>query len=851
MKRLTTRKMIMAMVFCGIVSSVTAVAMNALELRHLESAMNVRGLSTEDLSFEKDIVTNQFISLRKVHLFLQQPLLLADFGETSKDVLESVDHVPPWEWIADMMEWSMSAPPSLSTNQTGEMSASSSRLSSALQGAISDFLAVCRRWDPVQNVAVRAVTPVQRQYAAASILYDSFDAGKNTNAINVLKQLGIPGPIIHEVAGETDLLDLEPAAKKWTDIVKSVDQSQQLAVHRALTDGLHQLCNQVKAVQPEDWPDHPVTLSTSLGKIRIGTVYDDVYLSDYLLIIDPAGNDIYQGFATASCGLLMSSPPFAITLDLAGNDLYRSEAALSAGGALWGHALLWDMEGDDVYESRWAGQACSLFGMASLVDFAGDDTYRAYGLAQSAAVAGMSFLGDLNGNDTYILGQEGQAYAGVDGCALLVDKHGCDTYSAGRIKTDYERHDLYHLSLAQGFAIGMRPFAGGGVAVLFDQEGNDSYLAEVYAQGVSYWYSMGLLIDMAGEDRYHLREYGQGTGIHLSCGLMIEERGNDTYYGFSLAQGSAHDYAVGMLFDRQGSDLYTADHHAQGRGINNAFGLLMDSSGNDVYFAVDTDQSQGIGNIASMRDYESLSMLLDLQGQDRYSSGVQNNSMVLRPDIGIVYDVDDDQLNPDKKLPEPILADATPYTTLSMNQLMLLATKYGDSPLKRQRKQSARDEFYRRGTQSLFYFMQHANAQNMWYLILAEDMVRHLPPEESAPVLLSFLTDPNREQIKYAAFFLGLHDTPQYTDDLLPLLNNPYTAGAAMRTLGNWKAVKAIPLIIPYTDDPVERRRIAAVNALGAIGDPQVVPILRKKTQDSVFTVRQRASHALKMIEKD
>ena len=59
----------------------------------------------------------------------------------------------------------------------------------------------------------------------------------------------------------------------------------------------------------------------------------------------------------------------------------------------------------------------------------------------------------------------------------------------------------HYFSLSQGFGYGMRPFAGGGIGILCDLKGDDHYVADVYGQGASYWYSVGLLLD-AGRQRY-------------------------------------------------------------------------------------------------------------------------------------------------------------------------------------------------------------------------------------------------------------------------------------------------------------------------------------------------------------
>jgi len=247
-------------------------------------------------------------------------------------------------------------------------------------------------------------------------------------------------------------------------------------------------------------------------------------------------------------------------------------------------------------------------------------------------------LRDQAGDDRYEVGAYGQGFSGVRGWGLLFDRGGHDVYLAGNRIQDFERDEPRFFSFAQGFSIGMRPHAGGGVAALVDLAGNDTYLGDIYAQGVSYYYAAGFLLDGAGNDRYDLHQYGQGCGIHLSLGLLADADGQDTYTGAILAQGAAHDYAVGMLFDHAGHDQYTADHHAQGRALNNAFALLVDRAGDDRYFGRDRQGTQGIGNEGGFRDYGSLALLVDLAGDDTYSGGFSNRAVTLRPLYGVVYD---------------------------------------------------------------------------------------------------------------------------------------------------------------------------------------------------------------------
>ena len=95
-------------------------------------------------------------------------------------------------------------------------------------------------------------------------------------------------------------------------------------------------------------------------------------------------------------------------------------------------------------------------------------------------------------------------------------------------------------SFAQGFGMGIRDYAPGGIGEPLNSSGNDLYYTEIYGQGCSYWFSLGLLGDLAGDDTYILAQYGQGSGIHLSAGILYDEQGNDHYLSrWGPGQGDA------------------------------------------------------------------------------------------------------------------------------------------------------------------------------------------------------------------------------------------------------------------------------------------------------------------------
>jgi hypothetical protein len=470
----------------------------------------------------------------------------------------------------------------------------------------------------------------------------------------------------------------------------------------------------------------------------------------------------------------------------------------------------------------------------------------------------------------------------VRGAGWLIDRAGHDRYLAGNRERDWGRHADRFLSLAQAFSIGLRPFAGGGFAALVDLGGNDTYVADVYGQGVSYWYSAAFLIDADGNDTYRMFHYGQGSGIHLSLGLLSDEAGDDSYTGSILAQGNAHDYAVGLLIDRAGNDTYTADSYSQGRGLYNALGVLIEGGGDDVYSARHTNECQGLGHDGGPREYGSLGLLLDEGGHDEYACGAAGACATLRPWYGVVWD-GDPALAADRLAgaglramghvgegarrrreraaavvsPAPAGQGIVPPGTntldwprLSIEQVLVLAQHPGNHPADRAIRDDAGRELQTRGPAALGGLMRYAHLENTAIQLRTQERVDALPGTDTVAVLAGFLEDAHPRTRRLAAYYLGQHEPPpdgatSVVARLRRLLDDEEAAGAAMRTLGKWRDRASVARMAAWRRQGKEPRRVAAVNALRDMGDPAAVPELIAALEDRVFTVRMAAQRAL------
>jgi HEAT repeat protein len=195
--------------------------------------------------------------------------------------------------------------------------------------------------------------------------------------------------------------------------------------------------------------------------------------------------------------------------------------------------------------------------------------------------------------------------------------------------------------------------------------------------------------------------------------------------------------------------------------------------------------------------------------------------------------------------PSACSGEAFRPATASFDELLIHAQRYGTTGEKRKEKEKAREELFRRKTESLAYLVDHLHIENLWIRLLTQELVQQLGAEEAVPVLERGLGSLEPRTRKYCVYFLGAFEAPELAGRVRPLLEDPETVGTAARTLGKWKIAEAVPDIARLLDDEDERRRVLAVNALGDIGDAQGVPHLLAALGDVRFTVRKSAARAL------
>lgn len=373
----------------------------------------------------------------------------------------------------------------------------------------------------------------------------------------------------------------------------------------------------------------PWSLETPLGRLAIGSWGPDRHEDDdYLLLLDPAGNDVYAGGGAGHPGC-----PVSILIDLRGDDRYAtSDSTRPAFGAgVAGIGVLADLEGDDVYRSVHLSQGAAFCGFGLLWDRAGNDRYDAFTSSQGAGFFGVGLLVDEDGDDRYHAYQQTQGYGYTRGAGLLLDVRGNDEYVADDtdIRFPSSQSPEHNSSLAQGFGFGKRAdyldghSLAGGVGMLIDGSGDDRYRCGIFGQGAAYWYGVGVLADRSGDDEYEGVWYTQASAAHFALGILMEGGGNDRYRStHNMAQGAGHDFSLGFLYERGGNDVYEAPNLSLGGGNANGFGIFWDVRGDDRY-QVSAATTLGRSNVAAPRGgprdrMKNLGLFLDTGGTDVY-----------------------------------------------------------------------------------------------------------------------------------------------------------------------------------------------------------------------------------------
>jgi len=356
---------------------------------------------------------------------------------------------------------------------------------------------------------------------------------------------------------------------------------------------------------------------TPLGPIILAGTGQSWFREPAAVLIDLGGDDFYTH---------ASRRPFSVVIDLGGNDQHQATFEFAQGFGLCGIGLLFDEAGNDRYIARRWAQGSAAFGVGVLVDRAGDDVYRAADYSQGAAFCGVGLLVDAGGLDRYEAPRYAQALGMPGGFGALIERDGDDHYyCSGRDLTGYGTEGIFD-AFGQGFGVGFRGLASGGIGLLVDDAGDDVYEGGNFAQGGGYYFGWGCLVDRGGDDQYLGSRYAQAHAAHQAIGYLEDHAGNDRYLARrGVGQSCAWDQSVSTLIDRQGDDVYSGGGFCLAASAHNGFAVLVDCAGRDRY-----ERHKGQAR-AHPNDYHGgtcFSLLLDLGGGADAYPGQDRNGTV-------------------------------------------------------------------------------------------------------------------------------------------------------------------------------------------------------------------------------
>lgn len=805
------------------------------EMGYLKQGLESYNLDFEELKFDRKWATDDTFRLQIVTKLMDNPLALPDFTAAQGDFCDSIDCYSLSSLLTHI-SYLVDAPVASEKQNGRQIEFQAHRLDVTLNEIISIILSSFENAERSLKDSYRKLSDeeIQRLLVNAPIIWSDED--------DTLEADSLKGILYKEYNLPFDTTSLK--SDSLLKYIKKIDRNALNTSSVIVQKGVEKAIGMLKNIDLKEI-GAPLLLDTTtvFGRIAIGGRSDNYYDGDYGLIIDIGGNDRYSGRFASGIGIL--SHPFAVVIDLSGNDLYSSDKICNAGSGLFGTGILVDIEGNDVYRCYHNSLGAGLFGAGVIIDNNGNDLYEGGYFSEGAGFVGMGILYDGEGDDFFRGFDWTQGFGSIFGYGLLVSKKGNDIYAAG---ARYIHHPLLphdYRSFAQGFGMGFRPDAGGGIGFLYDTGGNDFYNAEVFAQGVSYWYSLGMLLDRNGNDYYNACQYAQGAGIHLSAGMLLDEGGNDHYFSrFGPSQGEGHDLAVGILIDRKGNDSYVVSG-GQGVGLTNSVGIFLDCEGNDLY---GSSEKLGQGSANRVRGFGGYGAFVDIGGRDTYpkSRDGGDESVWSDGDYGIGMDVESGKEPQEEGFPQKALLkeDAPVDEVFRVASLWEVAEN-------KERVRNARERLKELGMEALEYVIENKMETKSGLESRAIKELAEAYPDSIEAPLLNLLRDESRLKRGNAIWLLGKIKSKNSVDSLIIALQskeNRRLRNTIIGVLGEIRDKKATKVIIPYLKDEKERVRITSAGALGRLKDKESIEPLLTSLKDPFFTVRLASENAIVAI---
>lgn len=582
--------------------------------------------------------------------------------------------------------------------------------------------------------------------------------------------------------------------------------------------------------------DLPATFSATVDDVKLvvsgrgNDVHPD---GEALVTIDLGGDDVYLGRHAAGIGYS------SIVLDLGGHDRIQA-GDVSMGAGLLGVGIAKFSSAGSTFNGGSVCFGSGIAGVGALANERGDDLYSASTLAEGFAMFGAGVLLDNAGDDVYKAKLYAQGASRTQGVGWCIDRRGSDLYQAGGLILNSPLFADVHYSFSQGFSSGYREDTGGisgGLGMLTDFEGDDTYRGETYAQAASYWFSVGSLYDASGHDSYAGYHYVQSSAMHLCAAFLFDLKGDDLYsVAYGAAHAIGHDYGVAMLLDRAGNDVYAARDSTPGVGNANGLGIFIDAAGDDRYAG-----PPGRGNPS--RGTGSLGIFCDLAGTDKYSDGLANGSAALTPTWGIAYDVE--------SAPASTAAATTSAATrvpgslarpsdAELAKLYARASQWAVGTAQEDAAKAISD-LIAIGMPALEWMAENRLANADRLQMRAFEAVTRAIGADGRIYLVGRLLQAKGNEAKNLLSLATSVPIPEASAAIPGLLANPDLQRQAVRAAGELKSQESVPMLISLAGSKDEILALNAMIALGQIGSSESFSTARALLASPSFPIRDAA----------
>ena len=499
------------------------------------------------------------------------------------------------------------------------------------------------------DAIAQAISEAQTAYCAALAPLDKSE-------IQQLQTYLVPVLSTQNQVGHT--LSDRGTGRQLCDLMEKMDRSSLLAAAEALAPIADvRFLEQLKSL-PEDG-DVKVAgvtgrvvakIDTPSGAIIVGGKEPNTYeldkMRDVAAVIDLGGGNTYYE------GTVGVDRPVLLVITLGGNNRFSGTQPGIQGGAVLGVSMLLTLGDNNVYEAQDIAQGSALAGVGIQIDYGANNRYRGIRRLQGQALGGVGILIGRGGRNDYHAALWAQGMGGPLGFGLLDNVKGNNHYYCGGMwrNSDYPETPGYE-GWGQGVGGGLRAVACGGVGVILDGGGENTYEFDYLSHGGGYWCGLGFARDFGGNTKRLItrtaynggprayESYGRfncGWGCHYAMGFLFDDSGDDVYEGTIMGLGMAWDCSMGVLCDFAGNDHYKATGGiVQGSGAQMGFGILFDYKGDDVYEGYNQAYANpGISYHHLPECGGNFSFLIDYGGKDTYGCGAENNSYNQRGDSG-------------------------------------------------------------------------------------------------------------------------------------------------------------------------------------------------------------------------